>query len=181
MKVDDPKNDDPISERTAHPREGIPTARESVQSIWNRTVPDYGGVSDSASAGHVLTGLVNAALDIVAYRRISAKPDSIHLVSADGISYLKFPAAIERTADTAVLLSHIMATNAEEGRAFGDLMGKNPPFRSLRIVIFSLDGDLRVNRLDLDPESPGGVSWYGLLISSFSTKLPSVLRSSSPT
>lgn len=145
----------------ALPRNNIPTAREAVRSIWNGEVPDYGAVDTSASAGQVLTGLVSAALDIVAYRQISMKPDSIHLVSSDRTSYLKFGASIERMADTAVILSHILAANAEESSDLGDLMVRTPPFRSLRVVILSSDGDCAINRLDLDPESLGGVSWYG--------------------
>ena len=132
-----------------------------MQLIWSGGTPDYGGVGDSAAAGRVLTGLLSAAHDILAYRQISVKPDSIHLVSGDRMSYLKFRASTDRTADNAVSLSHLLAVNAEEALSLHDLIGRNPPFRSLRIVVLSLEGDFAINRLDLDPESPGGVSWYG--------------------
>ena len=140
---------------------GIPPARRAVQLIWSGGAPHYGGVGDSAGAGRVLTGLLNAAQDILAYRQMSVKADSIQLVSGDRMSYLKFQVATDRTADNAVALSHLLAVNAEEARVLGDLIGGNPPFRALRIVVLSLEGDFAINRLDLDPESPGGVSWYG--------------------
>ncbi|WP_146071732.1 hypothetical protein [Cryobacterium sp. Y50] len=140
---------------------GIPAARRAVQLIWSAVAPDYSKVGDSAAAGRALTGLLNAAHDIVAYRQLSIKAESIHLVSGDRMSYLKFAVATDRTADNAVSLSHLLALNAEEARGLGDLIGGKAPFRSLRIVILSLEGDFAITRLDLDPESPGGVSWYG--------------------
>jgi hypothetical protein len=132
-----------------------------VQLLWSGVTPSYGVVGDGATAARVLTGLLNAAHDILAYRQLSVKAESIHLVSGDRMSYLKFSAATDQTAGNAVSLSHLLAVNAEEARVLGDLIGSNPPFRSLRIVILSLEGDFAINRLDLDPESRGGVSWYG--------------------
>ena len=143
------------------PKDGIPPAKRSVKLIWSGVTPDYSGVGDSATASRVLTGLLNAAHDIVAYRQMSVKADSIHLVSGDRMSYLRFQAATDRTADNAVSLSHILAANAEEARVLGEFIGRNPPFRSVRIFIRCFDGDFAINRLDLDPESSGGVSWYG--------------------
>ena len=139
----------------------IPTTREAVRSVWEQEAPDYSGITDSQTAGRVLTGLMRAALDVLAYRRLSEQPDAIHMVSGDKRSYLRFASAAEYTADYAVLLSHILAANAEEAKTLGDLTGTPPPWQSLRIVVLSLDQDCAVNRLDLDPESRGGVSWYG--------------------
>lgn len=141
--------------------DSIPTTREAVRSVWEQGVPDYGGVTDGTTAGRVLSGLLRAAQDILVYRRIATKPDAINLVSGDSLSYLKYAAAVERTADHAVVLSHALAANAEEATRFGELIGGRPPFYSLRIIIVSTDQGCSVNRLDLDPESRGGVSWYG--------------------
>lgn len=139
----------------------IPATREAVRSVWEHSAPDYSGVNDAVTAGRVLSGLLRAALDILIYRRLVANPEAIRIVSGDSHSYLRYPAAEERTADTAVILSHAVAAGAEEARRYGDLIGAAPPFYSLRIVVLSLDEGCVVNRLDVDPESRGGVSWYG--------------------
>lgn len=139
----------------------IPTTRQAVRSVWEQGAPDYSGITDSGTAGRILTGLMRAALDVLAYRRLSVKPDAIHMVSGDSRSYRRFAAATVHAADYAVLFSHIFAANAEEAEALGDLTGTAAPLQSLRVVVLSLDQGCAVNRLDLDPESRGGVSWYG--------------------
>ena len=77
----------------------VPTTREAVRSVWQQEAPDYSGITDSKTAGRVLTGLMRAALDVLAYRRLSERPDAIHMVSGDKGSYLRFASAAEYTAD----------------------------------------------------------------------------------
>jgi hypothetical protein len=139
----------------------IPTTRDAVRCVWAQGVPDYRAVTDSAAADGVLSGLLRAALDMLIYRKLAGGRDAIHIVAGDSHSYRRFAAATERTADGAVVLAHALAEATEEARHFADLVGGNPPYSSCRIVVLALDGGYAVNRLQLDPDSRGGVTWYG--------------------
>ena len=139
----------------------IPTTREAVRCVWAQGVPDFRAVTDAVAADRVLSGLLQAALDLLIYRKLAGRQDAIHMVAGDSQSYHRYGAANERTADGAVVLAHALAEATEEARAFGDLVGRKPPYGSCRIVVLSFDGGYAVNRLELDPESRGGVSWYG--------------------
>jgi hypothetical protein len=141
--------------------DAIPTTREAVRCVWERRAPEYSGVTDSATASRILTALVRAAMDMLAYRLLSDRPDAIHMVAGDRLGYVRYGPAAERSLDYAVVLSHILAANSEEAGILGDLIGQQPPVRSLRILVLAGEHDCSVNRLDLDPESRGGVSWYG--------------------
>jgi hypothetical protein len=138
-----------------------PTTREAVRCVWAQGIPDYRAVTDSDAAGRVLSGLLRAALDMLLYRELAGRRDAIHLVAGDSHAYRRYAAANERTADGAVVLAHALAEATEQARHFADLVGVSPPFSSCRIVVLSLEGGHAVNRLELDPESRGGVSWYG--------------------
>ncbi|MCI4658443.1 hypothetical protein [Cryobacterium zhongshanensis] len=139
----------------------IPTTRESIRTIWDSGRPEYDGVTDAVTAGKVLTDLVRAALDILAYRRLAWAPDAIQLVSNDRESYLRYEAGDDVTADLAVLLSLALSGHAVDGIALGDIMGGMPPWISVRILILASPEGASMNRLDLDPEGPCKVSWYG--------------------
>jgi hypothetical protein len=139
----------------------IPTTREAVRCVWAQGALDYRGVTDSDAAGRVLSGLLRAALDLLIYRELAGRRDAIHIVSGDSHSYRRYAAADDRTADGAVVLAHALAEATEQARAFGELVGVNPPYSSCRVVVLSFEGGYAVNRLELDPESRGGVSWYG--------------------
>jgi hypothetical protein len=139
----------------------IPTTREAVRCVWAQGVPDYRAVTDSAAANRVLSGLLRAALDMLVYRRLAGRRDAIHLVGGDSQSYRRYAAADDRTADGAVVLAHALAESTEEAKQFADIVGGNPPYSSCRIVVLSIGGEASVNRLELDPESSGGVTWYG--------------------
>jgi hypothetical protein len=139
----------------------IPTTREAVRCVWAQGVPDYRGVTDAATADRVLNGLLRAALDMLIYRKLAGRRDAIHMVGGDSHSYSRYAAADERTADGAVVLAHALAEATEEAKQFADLIGGKPPFSSCRIVILCLEDGYSVSRLELDPESRGGVTWYG--------------------
>jgi hypothetical protein len=137
------------------------TIRRAVRAVWSNESPDFGDVQDAEGAASVLTGLMRAALRIVIYRRLVGTASAITLVSGDADEYSRYSTATPRTADLAVLLSHAMAATAGAALEHAELTGGEPPFGSLRIVVRSLGADSAVHRLDLDPESPGGASWYG--------------------
>jgi hypothetical protein len=139
----------------------IPTTREAVRAVWAQGVPDYRAVTDSAAADRVLSGLLRAALDLLIYRKLAGRRDAIHMVGGDSEGYRRYGAANDRTADGAVVLAHALAEATEEARLFGELFGVAPPYGSCRIVVLSVEDGCSVNRLELDPESRGGVSWYG--------------------
>jgi hypothetical protein len=139
----------------------IPTTREAVRCVWAQGVPDYRAVTNRAAADRVLSGLLQAALDLLIYRKLAGRREAIHLVGGDSHSYGRYAAADDRTADGAVVLAHALAESTEEAKQFADLVGGTPPYSACRIVVLSFDGGHAVNRLELDPESHGGVSWYG--------------------
>ncbi|WP_150308003.1 hypothetical protein [Planctomonas psychrotolerans] len=139
----------------------IPATRDVVRAVWTNSAPDYAAVHDAEDAAAVLTGLLRAALKMLTYRRLAGTPSAISLVSGDADEYARYPAAGPRTADTAVLLSHAIAATAEAAAQHAELTGSEPPLRALRIVVRSSGAQSVVHRLDLDPESPGGASWYG--------------------
>jgi hypothetical protein len=139
----------------------IPTTREVVRCVWAQGIPDFRAVTDAPAAERVLSGLLQAALDMLGYRKLAGRRDAIHVIAGDSQSYDRYQAANERTADGAVVLAHALAEATEEARSFGDLVGVKPPYGSCRIVVLSFEGGYAVNRLELDPESRGGASWYG--------------------
>jgi len=139
----------------------IPTTREIVRCVWARGEPDFRGVTDANAADRVLSGLLRAALDMLVYRKLAGRRDAIHMVAGDSHSYRRYATGNERAADGAVVLSHALGESTEEARQFGELVGVAPPFSSCRVIVLCLDGGYAVNRLELDPESRGGVSWYG--------------------
>lgn len=141
---------------------GIPTTRSSVRGVWEGETPDYSNVIDADYAGRLLTDLVRSALELLEYRRLAWEPDAIQLVSSDRAVYLRFPAADERTADVAVQLSQALAAHAADGLNLGRIMGANPPWRSVRILVLADEDGALTTRLDLDPEGECRVSWYGL-------------------
>ncbi|TFB91374.1 hypothetical protein [Cryobacterium sp. HLT2-28] len=140
---------------------GIPTTRVAVRGVWEGDTPDYGNVVDAENAGRLLTDLVRSALELLEYRRLAWEPDAIQLVSSDRAAYLRFPAADERTADVAVQLSQALSAHAADGLNLGRIMGANPPWRSVRILVLADEDGAATTRLDLDPEGECRVSWYG--------------------
>lgn len=149
----------------------IPSTRSAVRAVWENETPDYAGVVDADTAGRVLTDLVRSALELLEYRRLAWAPAEIQLVSSDRAFYLRFAAGDERTADAAVQLSQALAAHAADGANLGRIMGVDPPWPSVRILVLAdadaeadadgKTGEAVTNRLDLDPEGECRVSWYG--------------------
>jgi hypothetical protein len=139
----------------------VPSNREAVRKIWESGRPRYDGVTDAATAGRVLTELVHAILDFLAYRRLEWSPARIQLVTSDRDSYLRFTAGNDRSADVAVLLSQALSGHAADGIVIGGFLGAAPPWVSLRLLVLASVDGASVQRLDLDPEGPCMVSWYG--------------------
>lgn len=150
-----------VGRRKVRVMSGIPGTRAAVRAVWENEIPDYGNVMDAEYAGRLLTDLVRSALELLEYRRLAWKPDVIQLVSSDRAAYLRFAAGDERTVDVAVQLSQALAAHAADGLALGRIMGADPPWRSVRILVLADDDGALTTRLDLDPEGACRVSWYG--------------------
>lgn len=153
----------------------IPTARQAVETVWANELPDYSSVPDAAAAGETLTGLASAALDILAYRRLT-DPDAIRLVSGERAHYSRYAASNDATAGQAITLSHILSVTSEEAARFAEITGGPPPSRSLRVhvIVTAADASLStgaVNRLDLDPRGGCRVDWYGPFSPEFFTEV----------
>ena len=140
---------------------GIPTTRDAVRAVWDNSALEYSGVTDTATAGLVLTGLLDAALNVLQYRKLAWEPDAIQLVSSDPASYLRYQAANDHVADVALLLSQALSAHAANGLALHDITGEIPPWKSMRVLILATGVDATFNRLDLDPEGECKVSWHG--------------------
>lgn len=140
---------------------GIPSTRTAVRRVWENRKPDYSEVTEKASADRILTELVCAALDILAYRQLDWAAAAIQLVSSDRTSYLRFDAADDRTADIAVVLSQALSAHAVDGNALGEIIGENPPWNTVRILVLASAEGVSVKRLDLDPAGRCAVSWHG--------------------
>ena len=135
--------------------------RTLVRSVWQGEVPDFASVTDAESAGRVLTGLLSATLDFLAYRQLAFAPAGIELISNDRLSYLRFPAASERTSDTAVLIAHALAEHAIDANTLGEIVGDMPRWATTRILVLANTGGASIKRLDLDPLGDRLVSWHG--------------------
>lgn len=140
---------------------GIPTTREAVRAVWDNNRLTFDGVTESATAGLVLTRLAIAALNVLQYRQLAWRPDAIHLVSNDHADFLRYHAANDHAADVALLLSQALSAHAVNGIELESITGESPPWNSLRILILATGVDATVNRLDLDPEGECRVSWHG--------------------
>ena len=140
---------------------GIPTTRDAVRAVWDNAALEYSGVTDKATAGLVLTGLLEAALNVLHYRKLAWEPDAIQLVSCDPASYLRYQAANDHVADVSLLLSQAISAHADNGNSLRNLTDEMPPWKSMRILILSTGVDATLHRLDLDPEGECKVSWHG--------------------
>ena len=140
---------------------GIPTTRDAVRAVWDNTTLEYSAVTDTATAGLVLTGLLEAALNVLHYRKLAWEPEAIQLVSSDHASYLRYHAASDHVADVALQLSQALAAHAANGHALFTITDEMPPWKSMRILILATGVDATLNRLDLDPDGECKVSWHG--------------------
>lgn len=140
--------------------ESSPT-RAAVRSVWENRRPDFSGVTDAEAAERVFTGLLSATLDLLEYRRLCYSPGAIQLVSSDHLSYHRFEAADERTANISVQFSHALSAHAADANMITDATGTKPHWNSMRVVVLANSNGAIVKRLDLDPDGRTRMSWHG--------------------